>query len=36
MPAYLLDLLSWTVAFIVLFFVFRYLQRRKADKNKDE
>lgn len=35
MPPYLIDLLSWTVAFIVLFVVFRYLQRRKSDKDQD-
>ncbi len=31
MPIWLLDLLAWTAAFIVLFFVIRYLQRRKKD-----
>lgn len=36
MPAYLMDLLSWTVAFVVLFFGFRYLQARKKEKDKDE
>lgn len=31
----LLDLLFWIVALAVLFFVFRFLQKRK-DKNKDK
>lgn len=35
MPAYLVDLLAWSAAFVILFFVFRYLQHRKSDKNKD-
>ncbi len=35
MPAFLLDLLSWTFAFIVLFFGIRYLQNRKNKKDDD-
>lgn len=35
MPDFLLDLLAWTVAFIVLFFGIRYLQNRKAKKDDD-
>ena len=33
MPAWLLDLIAWTVCFAFLFFLFRYLQKRKRDKN---
>ena len=33
MPLWLMDLLGWTAIFIVLFFLFRYLQNRKK---KDE
>lgn len=29
-----MDLLSWTALFVALFFLFRYLQNRK--KNKDD
>ncbi len=33
----LVDLLGWTALFICLFFLFRYLQKRKRDKEgKDE
>ena len=32
MNAALVDLLGWTALFIGLFFLFRYLQRRKKDK----
>lgn len=35
MPTYLLDLVAWIIAFAVLFFGVRYLQRRKADKDQD-
>ena len=34
MPPWLLDLIAWTAAFLILFFLFRYLQKRK-DKGKD-
>ena len=34
MPAYLVDLLAWSAAFIILFFGIRYLQNRKSDKDE--
>ena len=35
MPAYLIDLLSWTLAFVGLFLGFRYLQKRKERRDDD-
>lgn len=32
----MLDLLSWTVAFVVLFFLFRWLQARKRKQKPDD
>ena len=32
MPDYLLDLLSWSVFFVLFFIVLRWLQKRKKDK----
>ena len=32
MPPWLLDLIAWTIAFIVLFLIFRRLQNKKTDK----
>ncbi len=31
MPSWLLDLLSWTFAFVFLFVLFRHLQKRKKN-----
>ncbi len=33
MPSALADLLFWIAAFAALFFLFRYLQKRKNDKD---
>ena len=35
MPDYLVDLIAWTIAFIVFFFGFKYLQNRKNNKKDD-
>lgn len=36
MPGYLLDLLAWTALFVVLFFVLRWLQNKRKNRNDDE
>ena len=36
MPDYLADLLSWTVFFILFFFVARWLQNKRKNKNDDD
>ncbi len=36
MPDYVIDLLSWVVAFVVLGVVWRWLQTRKANRKDDE
>lgn len=36
MPDWLADLLFWIVLMVALFFLFRFLQRRKAEKDKGD
>lgn len=36
MPTALADLLFWILAFVGLFFLLRYLQRRKAQKEDSD
>ena len=36
MPEYLVDLLAWSAAFVILFFGFKYLQSKKSKDNKDD
>lgn len=36
MHSSLIDVLGWTAIFIGLFFLFRYLQKRKENKGKDK
>lgn len=35
MPHWLIDILFWVVVMVGLFFVLRYLQGRKKDKDED-
>jgi len=36
MPDYLIDLLSWTVFFILFFVVLRWFQNKRKNRNDDE